>query len=234
MKYRRDILCVMTLVFFALTLFCWQAIYGQPLNGKWVHPRTMTGRVFADSSNSFSQWFPVDGLIKYDDTDSTFTLDNSYGSIWTGGSAGVDTTFRRLTFTFDADGGSTGDDFAYATFCAPINVEDDSINITLYWFHLDSDGATTDDVVWQMAYRTENSAETVAATNYTSLTNVTTTCSGGDNTLYLSKFTGFTIEPEDLISLKFGVDESESELDANETADLMGIRVDYYFNLDYP
>lgn len=229
MVYRRQTLCMAALLFFMLSLLCWQGVYGQPLHGKWVHPRTMTGRVFADSANSFSQWFPVEGQY-----DSTGTIINTVGGIWTGGSSGADTTFRRMTYTFDADGGSTGDDFAYATFCAPINVEDDSMNITLYWFHLDDDGGTSDDVVWQMSYRAENSAETVAATGYTSLTNVTTTCTAGDSTLYLSKFTGFTIKPGDLISLKLGVDESASGLDSGETADLIGIRVDYYFNLDYP
>ena len=58
---------------------------------------------------------------------------------------GAASTGYYTVFGFDADA-TDDDDIAYLTFVCPDDYETDSMELFLYWYHLDADGAATDSV----------------------------------------------------------------------------------------
>lgn len=133
-------------------------------------------------------------------------------------------------FGFDADGGSTGDDYAHLNFVIPANYQVDSASVKLYWYHLDDDGAAADVVEWMGTCQAVGVGENLFAAG-TAMTAVETICTASDSALYT---TVLDIEVEaiaagDLCELKIGVDESDSELDSGELAYLIGAYVSFYF-----
>jgi hypothetical protein len=133
-------------------------------------------------------------------------------------------------FGFDADGGSTGDDYVHLKFMVPAQYTPDTATMTLYWYHLDDNGAITDVVKWQGTVQAVGAGEDLYKTG-TALTAVTTTCTASDSALYE---TTLNLEAEDiaagdLVEVKFGVDESASSLDSGELAYLVGVLINFNF-----
>ncbi len=197
-------------------------------DGRRVWPSTIGGKQFVEPTRQM--WFPAAA-----DSGSTsgvlngtagWVLDTSNppNVVWSG-SAG---TGQIQAFGFDADGGSTGDDIAYLTFVCPEDYKTDSMELYLYWYHLDNDGAATDSVAWDGTVQAVGSGEDLFAAG-TGMTVVYTICSQSDSALYITNLDPEveTIAAGDLITIKLFCDESTSQLDSGERAYLIGVLVEY-------
>lgn len=146
--------------------------------------------------------------------------------------------FQFKVMGFDADAGSTGDDSVYCVFPCPANYKDDTMELYLYWFHLDDNGAHTDIVTWDGTLQVSGATDSTVSflsTAGTGLTAVAHTCTytgpGGnasaDSILFITNLDPEVVDIDagDLIRLLLWVDESASSLDSGEKAYLLGILV---------
>ncbi|MCP4493201.1 MAG: hypothetical protein GY820_38755 [Gammaproteobacteria bacterium] len=129
-------------------------------------------------------------------------------------------------YGFDADGGSTGDDYAFLTFVVPDDYETDSFSAVLIWETEDTDAAATDSVEWVLTVNAVANGEDRDAAG-TAATATKVPVSGANEPNYIIT-TSIDIEVEaivagDLVTVNISVDESDSMLDSGETADLIGI-----------
>ena len=173
-------------------------------------------------------WFPVaadSGVANLHGT-AGWVLDTTAPASWA--LTGTAATGQIQAFTFDADGGTTGDDLVYLTFVCPDDYETDSMELLLYWYHLDDNGGITDVVDWDGTVQAVASTEDLFAAG-TAMTHVATTCTVSDSALYITNLDPEveTIEAGDLITIAIWVDESASSLDSGELAYLIGVLVEY-------
>jgi len=143
---------------------------------------------------------------------------------------GSTTVAQYCTFGFDADT-TNDDDIAYLTFVCPDDYKTDSMELYLYWFHTDTDGATTDAVEWEGALQAISSGEQILVAG-TAITGVETTCTTDDSTLYITNLDPEveTIVAGDLITIKLFVDGDDAggtRLDDGEFAYLIGVLIEY-------
>lgn len=208
-------------------------VFGQKITGEWLINNSIKQRHLRDDivggnelvEGTWSWWFPV----------SADSVAAGYyaGSGWATDEAAPATATRDsfyVVYGFDADGGSTGDDYAHLKFPIPAQYETDTAEIVLYWFHLDDNGATTDSVEWIGTCQAIGEGEDLYAAG-TALTAVYEMCSASDSALYMTTLNieVETIAAGDLVELKIGVDESDSQLDTNEKAYLLGAMVNVSF-----
>ena len=154
--------------------------------------------------------------------------------------ASVTNQANFATFIFDAYSSDT-DDNLYLTFVCPDDYKTDSMELYLYWFHLDDDGAVGDSVCWDGTVQALASAATDSGTSAfaagTGMTAVYTNCAysgpGSDATtdslLYITN-----LDPEveviaanDLVTVGLFVDASATQLDTGEHVYLIGVLVKY-------
>ena len=173
-------------------------------------------------------WFPVSadsGSVVLQGTGG-WTLDASVppNVVWTAAT----TKGSICAFGFDADGGSTGDDVVYLSFVCPDDYETDTMELYLYFYHLDDDGGAADVVVWDGTVDAIGSAETLFGSG-TAMTAVSTTCTASDSSLYIANLDPEveTIASGDLIFVQIFADESACTLDSSERAYLIGVLVEW-------
>ena len=170
-------------------------------------------------------WFP----ISVDSGSTAGVLQGAGG--WflpSANSAGVTNQNFFRTLTFDADGGSNGDDIAYLTFVCPDDYETDSMELYLYWFHLDDDGAATDTVTFDGTVNAIADREDCLGAG-TGMTAVTDIAVSSDSALYIVHLDPEveTIAAGDLVVIQIFVDESASQLDTGELVRLIGAKITY-------
>ena len=148
---------------------------------------------------------------------------------------GGDFTFK--TFGFEADGSGT-DDSVCVSFPCPANYKDDTMELYLYFFHLDDDGAYTDTVAcWDGSVSVTGATDSTvsvfsAGTAMTSVPHYATyTGPGGDTTsdslLFIANMDPevVDIDPGDFIRIYLWNDVTRSDLDSGEEVYLIGILV---------
>ena len=205
----------------------------QWLRPKWFHDNAWTNSWVDDKfqdaaipndklvNNELSQWFPVQA-----DSGATIILRGTGGwQLDASNPPVVAVDLAGMTFGFDADGTGT-DEYVTLTFPVPANYAVDSLSLRLYWYHMDDDGEATDVVKWQGTCQAVGAGEKLFLAG-TALTAVTATCATSDSTLYITTLNPEVevIAPYDLVTIKIGVDISESDLDSGELAYLLGVLV---------
>ena len=237
----KKVIFVMVLLLVPVLL---SAQYNQ--DGRRIFPGTITNTQIENNSVDGSEmlegtrylWFPCtldsmanDGFVG----SGAWTTDGSNGA---GGEiVGTAGTGQIRTFIFDGDTTSGDDDYAYLTFVVPDDYETDSMELYLYWFHLDQDGAATDSVYWDGTVQAVASAEDLFGAG-TGMTAVLTVCAQGDSALYITN-----LDPEvealvsgDLVTIQVFVDGTvsfgagvflEDGLDSNEDVHLIGALIEY-------
>lgn len=174
-------------------------------------------------------WFPASADSSANDgwvASGGWTFDTSNPpSVEVVGTAG---TGQIKTFIFDADGGSTGDDICYLSFVVPDDYETDSMELYVYFFHLDDNGGATDTVAFDGTVQAVAEGEDLFAAG-TGMTVAYETCAQSDSALYV-----LNIDPEvevitagDHLTIQLFVDESASQLDSGEHVHLIGVLVEY-------
>ena len=145
--------------------------------------------------------------------------------------------FSYTCFGFEADGSGTDDSVCFSFPC-PANYKDDTMELYLYFFHLDDDGAYTDTVAcWDGSVAVIGSTDSTVSisptgTGMTSVPHYATyTGPGGDATsdslLFIANMDPevVDIDPGDLIKIYLWNDVTRSDLDSGEEVYLIGIRV---------
>jgi len=142
-------------------------------------------------------------------------------------------------FGFDADGGSSGDDTVFVSFPCPANYKDDTMEIFLYIFHMDDNGAITDSLVIGgsvAVFATASTDSTVdiwdtgtAMTAYADVIGISGPGSdtSADSMLHIINLDPevVDIDPSDWIKVMIYFDESRCDLDSGEECYLYAIRV---------
>jgi len=169
-------------------------------------------------------WFP----ISIDSLTTTGVQGSGGWFLPSANSAGVTNQNFFRTLTFDADGGTTGDDIAYLTFVCPDDYETDSMELYLYWFHLDDDGAAADEVTFDGTVNAIADAEDCLGAG-TGMTAVADVAASSDSALYIVNLDPEveTITAGDLVVIQIFVDESASSLDSGELVRLIGAKITY-------
>lgn len=146
--------------------------------------------------------------------------------------------FPIKVFGFEADGSGT-DDTVAVRFVCPDNYKDDTMELYLYWFHLDDDAAMNDTVSWAGSIKPVNNASIDSTTSIfaagTSITRVQTpmkytgpgSSATTDSLLYITN-----LDPEvtnlddgDLITVYIWCDVDRSHLDSGEEVYLIGVLI---------
>jgi len=214
-------------------------------DGRLVWPETIGSTQITNASiaNADLATTAVDGGVMYEATRYMWfpcTADSAANDGWKGAGAwtldgtnpptvvelfGTDGTAKFTTFGFEADQSGT-DDVAYLTFPCPDDYEANSMELYLYWFHLEDAGAATDTVEWQGAVNAVANGEDLMVGG-TALTAIKAVATAIDSALYITN-----IDPEvedivagDLITVELSVDVSDSDLDTGENAHLLGVKV---------
>ena len=155
--------------------------------------------------------------------------------------------FSFKTFGFEADGSGT-DDTVCVTFTCPANYKDDTMELYLYWFHLDVDAAVNDTVSWDGTIKAISFAGTDTTASIfdagTAMTMVqepmpysgpTASQAYTDSLLWVTNLDPevTNLDPGDLIRVYLWCDVDRSHLDTSEEVYLIGILVRYDI-LDVP
>ena len=194
-----------------------------------IKANSIGGSQLSDATLGY-MWIPVDwDSVR---TDGGVAPDTVYGAgAWSFGAdnspdcnyQGTEPAYK--VFGFDADQGSTGDDSVWCNFICPSNYKDDTMELYLYGFHLDDDGAYTDSIIIRGSVYALGVLDTTshlwengtAMTGYTGILNYTGP--GGDATSDSILFR-FNLDPEvtnldagDLIRVLIYFDETRCDLD---------------------
>lgn len=147
--------------------------------------------------------------------------------------------FPIKTFGFEADGSGTDDTVAFRIIC-PANYEDNTMELYLYWFHLDVDAAVNDTVSWAGSVKAVSWAGTDTTTTIfasgTAMTRVqepmaytgpTASQAYTDSLLWVTNLDPEVTEldPGDLITIYLWCDVDRSHLDSGEEVYLIGVLV---------
>lgn len=132
--------------------------------------------------------------------------------------------------TFDADGGSTGDDIAYYSWVVPPGYVTDSARLNVYYSFSDAEDAA-DEAQFDFAVNAVAAGETMDAAG-TALADQTTVVSDASADNGKLHKTQYNIEVEDivigdLVTIEIAVDESASALSASGTLDVSYFEIEY-------
>ncbi|MFX0209377.1 MAG: hypothetical protein ACFFDT_25560 [Candidatus Hodarchaeota archaeon] len=244
-------------------------IYAYKYDGRMIWPNTIDSTKFDKDRSKVIGPQVIGGVQTYDATYGERWIPVDWDSISTGGATpttvvaappwsftsfashnnlpvcdyfptGASGNIPLKVFGFEADSStSASNDSVALWFTCPANYQDDSMELYLYWFHLDDDGGVTDSSCWDGSVLAINTASIDSTTSIfdagTGMDSVETrilytgpgTHASTDSLLFITNLDPEVceIDPGDLIRIILWANVSEFELDSNEEVYLIGVLI---------